>query len=282
MLNLRETPSIHARVVAQLATGTRVSVISRDGTWTHVQAGPYYGHVLTSYLVFDGGAPAPQPPVLTPDANATVRTSNGGSLNLRSWSSSSAPVLGSFSNGTRVRVLSRGDSWSRVQVGASIGYMSSKYLSFDGGGGGGGGGTPSWKAYDAVVSNPGAGQSLNLRAQPSTSSRSIGQYYSGTPLKVLGVGTEWLRVNVGGIEGYMMAKYVYITSAGATPHKTVTGGANGYVNLRSGAGYNYTVLQRVSNGAAASVVIPYPAWSRVLVRQGSGFTAGYMLNSFLH
>ncbi|MDL2319121.1 hypothetical protein LJC74_08650, partial [Eubacteriales bacterium OttesenSCG-928-A19] len=73
-----------------------------------------------------------------------------------------------------------------------------------------------------------------------------------------------------------------VTSSGATPHKTVTGGANGYVNLRAGAGYSYNVLRRVNNGSAASVVIPYPTWSEVLVRDGSGYIRGYMLNTFLH
>lgn len=275
-LNVREAPSMRARVITQLPTGLRVTVLSEDGTWSQIQAAQIVGYVVTNYLSIDSVSPPapPNPPIITPDANATVRTTNGGNLNLRAYASSSAEVLGSFPNGSRVRVLTQGASWYRVQAGNSTGYMSARYVIMDATGG-------STDGYDAVVDNPSAGQVLNLREQPSTSSTALAQYHNGTQLKVLGVGTEWHRVSVGGKTGYMMAKYVRILSSGATPHHTVEGGAGGFVNLRSGPGYGYSVLKRLSNGAAASVVIPYTTWSEVLVREGSGFMRGYILNSFL-
>lgn len=276
-LNLREAPSMRARVITQLPTGMVVTVLEKDGTWTQIQAAQYIGYVVSSYLTFSGGSTSPTPPIVTPNANATIRTGNGGNLNLRSWAGSDAPILASYANGSRVRVLTQGASWCRVQAGDLTGYMSAKFLVMDSGGTPSPGGT----GYDAVVNNPSSNQVLNLRAEPSTGSKSLGQYYNGTYIKVLGVGTDWHRVNVGGVEGYMMAKYVSITSTGATPHKTVTGGTGGFVNLRSGPGYNYGVLRQISNGTAATVVIPYPTWSQVLVRQGSGYVTGYMLNSFL-
>lgn len=274
-LNMREAPSMRARVIMQLPTGYRVAVTNNEGTWSRLEVDGTIGYVVTSFLSMDGSSPSPtpKPPVYTENANATIRTTNGGNLNLRAYAGSSAPILDSFANTSRVRVISRGN-WCYVQAGSLYGYMSSQFLVFDGGSSGGSG-------YDAVVQNPGGGQVLNLRAEPSTTSRSLGQYYNGTTLKVLGVGTEWHRVNVDGVQGYMMAKYVRITSSGATPHKTVTGGTGGYVNLRSGAGYGFDVLKRVTNGSAASVEIPYPVWSKVVVRQGSGYLEGYMMNSFL-
>lgn len=272
-LNVREAASMRARVITQLPTGYRVQVVSQDGTWSEIQFGTTIGFVASSYLTTSGGSDpiSPEGPVTTPNANATIAT-RGSRLNLRSYAGSSAPILGSYANGSRVRVLARGNSWSRVQVAEQTGYMSTQYLAFDSGSGGG---------YSAVVNNPGAGQVLNLRAEPSGSSRSLGQYRNGTAVTVLGVGTEWNRVRVDGVQGYMMSKYLRMTSSGATPHKTVRGGANGFVNLRSGAGYNYGVVMQVSNGAAVSVVVPYPTWSQVVVRSGSGYQSGYMLNSFL-
>lgn len=275
-LNVREAPSMNARVVAQLPTGLRVNVLSQEGTWSRIQAAQINGYVVSSYLRIDGSPsnPTPTPPTNTPDANATIRTANGGSLNLRAYASSTAPIVGSYANGSRVRVLTQGASWCRVQVAGVSGYMSTQFLSMDNTITGGNG-------YDAVVNNPGAGQVLNLRAQPSTSSTSLGQYRNGAAIKVLGVGTDWHRVRVGSVEGYMMAKYVRITSPNATPNKTVTGGANGFVNLRSGASYTHDVLKRVSNGSAATVVVPYALWSDVLVREGSGYMRGFILNTFL-
>lgn len=279
-LNLRETPSMQAGVIMQLATGTRVEVASQSGAWTQVVTSRAIGWVVSSYLSFDGGSGSSgsgKQPVNTPDANATIRTVNGGNLNLREWGGSGASILGSYANNSRVQVIAAGTSWSRVRAGNQYGYMATQYLQMDGGSSGGG--SSSGSGYDAYVSN--SSGKLNLRAQPNENAAILGQYSSGTAVKVLGVGTEWLRVRVGGVEGYMVTRYVSITGAGATPNKTVSGGAGGYVNLRSGASYDDGVIMRVNNGSAATVVIPYATWSKVIVRQGSGYTSGFMLNSFL-
>lgn len=273
-LNLREAPSMRARVIMQLPTGYRVSVLSTEGTWSQIQAGNTLGYVVTSYLsTSGGGGNINKDPINTPGANATIRTS-GGNLNLRSSGSSMAPVIDSYGNGSRIRVITAGSVWSYVQAGNQYGYMSSQFLRRDSGGG-------STSGYTAIVNNPGAGQVLNLRAEPDMNSRSLAQYANGYTVTVVGVGTEWHRVQVDGMTGYMSASYLMFTGQGATPNKTVSGGANGFVNLRTGPGYDYTVLMRVSNGAAATVTIPYPTWSKVLVRQGSGYTTGYIENSFL-
>lgn len=282
-LNLRDAPSLQGGVIMQLPTGTRVEIASQSGAWTQVVIPQAVGWVVSGYLSFDGGSGgygSNKQPTTTPGANATIRTLNGGSLNLREWGGSGAPILGAYANNSRVQVITWDASWSRVRAGDQYGYMATQYLQMDGGGTIGGGGQ-SGSGYDAIVNNSNAGQKLNLRAQPNTGAAVLGQYSNGTAVKVLGVGTEWLRVRVGGVEGYMSARYVLITGSGATPNKTVTGGAGGYVNLRSGPSYNNSVMMRVSNGSAATVVIPYPTWSQVMVRQGSGYTTGYMLNSFL-
>lgn len=276
-LNVREAPTMQARVITQLATGTRVEAVSNDGTWTQIRAAQIIGYVVSSYLTFDGQT-NPTPPS-TNNANATIRTTNGGNLNLRQTGSSSASILGSYPNGYRVRVITAGSVWHYVQAGDQYGYMSAQFIVRDGGSGGGG---STGSGYDAVVNNPGSAQLLNLRAEPSTNSRSLGQYRNGQYVRVLGVGTDWLRVNVDGVVGYMMTKYVRITGSGATANKTISGGAGGFVNVRSGPGYDYSIIKRINNGDPATVVIPYPLWSQVLIRDGSGgYQSGYILNTFL-
>lgn len=44
---------------------------------------------------------------------------------------------------------------------------------------------------------------LHLREKPEISARSLGEYYSGAPVRVLEKGKTWSRVRVGGREGYM-------------------------------------------------------------------------------
>lgn len=282
-LNMREAPNTKSRVITQLLSGAQVTVLAPGETWTQIRVGDAYGYVFTSYLTFGGStpapAPAPKPPVTsTQNANATIRTANGGNLNLRDGASANSPVIASFANGTRVRVITHGATWCKVQVGNLVGYMSSTRLRFDGHKENGTATTTAPKGYDGVV-NTRLGSNLNLRKEPSTASRSLGLYQNGTRVSILGIGTDWLRVSIDGTVGYMMTDHVKITSA-LTPHKTVVN-KDSFVNLREGAGLDYKVIKQVSHGAAATVVIPYSVWSRVIVKDGTGYISGYMMNSFL-
>ena len=49
---------------------------------------------------------------------------------------------------------------------------------------------------------------LHLRAAPNRSAESLGKYYQGTPVRVLGTQGEWTEVSVFGVHGYMMTKWL--------------------------------------------------------------------------
>lgn len=284
-LSVYDAPQTTAYILTTLQSGAQVVLLQPGDTWTQIRVGNVVGYVFTSYLIFDGKAPAPAPkppvvrqpapkPPVTQNANAAVRTKNGGNLNLRNDASANAAVITSYPNGTRVRVITHGSTWCKVQVGDLVGYMVTSYLAFDG------------MTIPPIKTAPKGAEgivrsslALNLRKSPSTSSAILGQYKSGTRVSILGVGTEWLRVRVDGKVGYMMAKYVQLSDA-LTPHKTVINPGT-FVNLRQGAGFDQKVLKQVPHGAAATVVIPYPDWSRVIVKDGAGYLSGFMVNQFL-
>lgn len=62
----------------------------------------------------------------------------------------------------------------------------------------------------AVVRNPDPADRLHLRVQPDRSAESLGKFYNGTPLSVLGQEGDWTRVALGldGPEGWMMTRYL--------------------------------------------------------------------------
>ncbi len=71
----------------------------------------------------------------------------------------------------------------------------------------------------ATVNNPMPDQWLNLRAQPSTSSATMGGYYSGVTATVLEyTNANWVKVQIGNRVGYMLRTYLqfgasYVASA---------------------------------------------------------------------
>ncbi|MEG0494497.1 MAG: SH3 domain-containing protein, partial [Clostridia bacterium] len=60
----------------------------------------------------------------------------------------------------------------------------------------------------AVVNNPNPEDRLHLRTQPQKDAPSLGKYYNGTAVRVLGENGDWLHVSVYGAEGWMMKRYL--------------------------------------------------------------------------
>ena len=60
-----------------------------------------------------------------------------------------------------------------------------------------------------VVANPDPEDRLHLRVSPSTTSASLGKYYSGTQVQVLKTyANGWAKVQIGTLDGYMMTQYL--------------------------------------------------------------------------
>lgn len=118
-LNVRSSASTTASVVASLAKGSYVALISQSGSWWRVEyADGRYGYCHANYISRISGSTA-----------ATVNTASG-NLNVRSGAGTSYNVTGSLAKGKIVVVLSESNGWSRVLYnGVKTGYVSSQYLS---------------------------------------------------------------------------------------------------------------------------------------------------------
>lgn len=60
----------------------------------------------------------------------------------------------------------------------------------------------------ATPNNPNPADRLHLRAEDHRSAASLGKYYNGTPVQVITRGDEWTKVDICGVQGYMMTKYL--------------------------------------------------------------------------
>ena len=66
-----------------------------------------------------------------PPAPVTVQTGNKAPLRMREDPSQRSRIVGSFENGTEVRILEVGEEWVKVQVGDKTGYMMVQFLEGD-------------------------------------------------------------------------------------------------------------------------------------------------------
>ena len=205
-LNLRASPSTTSTVKRTIPKGATVELLQQGAEWCQVRYQGTSGYVATRYLTFGGfsggdSGQAQQPQVTE---TATVTTSGGG-LNLREAATTGARVLTSIPNGSTVGVLERGDPWCRVQWNGHTGYVMTSYLTLA-------------DAPAEVTMYVGTPSGVNLREAPSTDSAIVSGIPYGAAVTALGVNGEWRQVYYGGLQGYVMARY--LSAAPVQPLRT--------------------------------------------------------------
>ena len=126
------------------------------------------------------------------------------------------------------------------------------------------------------------GGRLNLRQYPSSTSRSLGKYDSGSWVAVQGQSTSgWYPVRtMDGKTGYMAGNYLTFAQNGSTG--TVAYANGGYVNLRRGPSLDYAVVTRVTSGTTISILDASYEWNYVSVTVNGATYTGYMHDSLIN
>lgn len=233
-LNLRRTPSSGGAVLERIPNGTMLSVYAVDGRWYATSYNGQTGYVLGSFLALGSAAatatPAPAAVVTAPPvsaaANATVFTSDGGSLNLRQTPAANGKVLDRIPNGTALSAEAVDGKWYKVSFNGQTGYVMAKYLQLSGGSTTGGTtvATPVNPVTSVTVNELQYGEfryatvttssgSLNVRKGPGTTYSRVSEIKSGTQIVISSIEGEWCAMYYGDIQGYVQRQYLNIQAA---------------------------------------------------------------------
>ncbi|MBR6524334.1 MAG: SH3 domain-containing protein [Clostridia bacterium] len=272
-LNLRQYPSYSADVMGIYYNGAKFSVLGYENGWYQVRTSSgQTGYFRKEFVQVTGSVSS---------GNAVVRTGNSGKLNLRNAPSKQGGIMAQYVNCTQVQVLLKGSKFWQVKVGNTVGYMDPAFLST--GSASSAHSAPSQPVPETrgycIVNNPRATQFLNLRQQPSTTSKVLATYKNGIRLEIIEQGEKWCKVygKATGNIGYVMTEYVTLYGVPSTPVKTVQNG-NTFVNLRSAPSkVNGAVYEKLYSGNQVIVLTPGDEWTQV--RYGN--TVGYMMSNFL-
>ena len=281
-LNLREEPSHTARSLGKYYTGAPMILTGQadHGFVKVLLAGTTTGWVDERYLTTDASSFVPELPTLN------VQSSTG--TILRAGPGTHYELLARIGYGTPITVLGiRDDGWYHVQVDDLVGYVTETVLSgrfsFDHG-------MDSDQPVDSnqitanetvhYINTRSSGGMLNLRKSASSSSKSLGKFYTGTPVTILSyTRTGWAYVRIGQSEGYLDADYlttIQPTQYGVTyiiRNKRATG-----LNLRSAPSTGSEIITFVDNFNQVTVLGELSdGWCFVQY----GNIQGYMLGSSL-
>lgn len=183
-LNVRTSATTSSAVKTTLASGSTVTLISKNGSWWYTEYAPNsYGYVHGNYVTSMGLS------------TATVRTQST-ALNVRASASASASIVGKLAKGEQVVILGTyGNFYKILYDGNKTGYASTAYLTIEGSTSASRSAitlsVPSYKQYDRGYSSlrlPGSGEPVSTHGCAVTSLAMTESYRTGktvTPKNVI-------------------------------------------------------------------------------------------------
>ena len=176
-------------VVTVKELGTHTSKVSYQGTTMEVS---------TAELNF--GKDVPEDKKL-----AIIYTPRTGKASLRKSASDNADILKQCKAGVLVSVLEYGETYSMINYKNTNGYILTDCLKFHG--------VAAETEVKGVLSYNGkvsGGTTINIRLEADGGSRKIGEFKTGTEVTLIQNNEEWCEIEVKGIRGFLMTRYVTI------------------------------------------------------------------------
>lgn len=217
-LNVRASASTNAAIVATVRKGSYITLLSKSGTWWHVE----YGNGLTGYCHGDY--------ITIVEGTPVTVTTQSGPLNVRSGAGTSYTKVASLPKGTAVLRLTTDNGWSRILYhGIHTGYVSAQYL------------TGTVSGNSAV--------SLRVPSFKQTDSRwanvKIGT--SGKTIAQIGCATTAIAM----MESYRTGTTIYPDAMAKKLNYTSTGSVywpSNFVTVTNGSGYLSGIYQQLKQG----------------------------------
>lgn len=283
-VNLRQSPSMNAPVIAQLPAGASVTLLSDDGAWCRISYQGTIGYVVSSFVAVPDDETVPpqkddhsQQQPENAEQTAVVATEFG-ALNLRSEAWAGSMILTTIPKGTRVQVLSKGEKWTAVYYNGFSGHVVSSYLAFEQQE------DPQHPAVSsAVVVTPSG--TLNLRSEARAGSPILAAIPPGASVSVHAYSAEWCHVTYHGTAGYVMTQFLSFEEKAETKppvqeegmlHATVTT-ASGALNLRQEPSPFAMVVGLIPQHQTVQVHQRGSSWCYVTY----GGMSGYVMSEFL-
>ena len=230
-VNLRTTASTVGAAIAQLPVGSRVTVLSDDGSWCRIQWNGLEGYMMRSFLRYEQDAQAPEntpsptesaapsesaspseSPAPTPRPAGVSATVASQLVYLRQEPSENSASVVLLAFGDPLTVYSQtGELW-QVSWEGSMGYLPASAVRLETSSETPGDSTVIRKARVTTVSG-----GLNMRMEGKSGSPILTVIPRNAVIDVLSVGNSWCQVSYGGRTGYVMTVFLTLEESTVTP-----------------------------------------------------------------
>lgn len=246
-LNVRSGPGTSFSIVGSIIKGDIVEIIKAYDTaqWHKIWYNNRECHVFAEYVKLENEIKA------TGVVTASV-------LNVRSGAGTSFSAIGSLQKGAPVDIitLNASSAWYKILFNGDVGYIHADYVKVQGQEGGDNSGNSGGSDAPAVLATVNANR-VNFRQTADLNGRILKTLSRGDTVQIINLGSKWHNVKHGGVEGYMYAEYLDVSSA---VYGTVTAGT---LNVRSSASTSSTILGKLSKGAVVEIIKKGATWHTI-------------------
>ena len=251
-VNLRKSNNWSAQSITVIKKDEEVSVISQDSLWSYVKYKQQNGYIYNSYLK----------QISNNTGTSTTKYVTTDALNVRDAANWSAKKLGVLAKGTNVDVISINNGWAKIKYNGNYGYISSTYIK-----------AVTTETSDLKIVT----ESVNLRSEKSWSSSKITVINKNEKVKVISQDKEWTYVEYNSKKGYIPSKYVegYVDSDDSQVENestsTITKFTTDNLNMRTGAGTNYSIITTIPANTEVTVLETQGSWDKIKYNNKIGF-----------
>ena len=121
--------------------------------------------------------------------------------------------------------------------------------------------------------------SVNFRVAPNVNSTKIDKLKKGQTVEYLGKSGNWYKIKYNGRTGYIYKTYASAVSTTEASNNSVKYVNCSSLNLRSGAGTNYSIIKVLYKGTNVTVLSSSNGWSKVSVNGTIGYVSSTYLSS---
>lgn len=200
-------------------------------------------------------------------------------LNVRKTASTTAKIVGTLKNNTKVTVLSQNSGWAKISYKNSTAYVYNTYLTTT---------KPKATAAAKVTTyyvNTGNISALNVRKSKSTSAKIVGSIKNGKKAEVITFAKDWSKVKYGSSFGYVASKYltkknklaVSETEEILVGNYYATPGLSTNLNVRIEASSTAQKLGEIKQNSLLQVLSQKDGWTKIKF----GATYGYVSNDYV-
>ena len=228
-VRLRMGPGTYYRVIRKFEVGTPCVILQQGSYWCKISIEGYTGYMMTQFLSTSGSTGGSgSSGSVSYVGDATIWSSNGYGVRLRTGPGKEYSKIGVYSVGTQVKIITRGAVWDYIQVGSRRGYMMNEFLIYNN----------NYTVTGVTINNQNPVVGNVLAVQSVTPSTATVTY-------------QWLVTPQGGketVKGTSAAYLVTDADVGATIRLKVTG-AGRY----SGTAYSAATAKVVKTGVVEKV-----------------------------